>query len=151
MSRYPRPDLSPVLAHHSIDEALADLLELDQTLGIIAGPERANLLEALEALVANAHDLGLTRLNQVVENSGILIAAASGISRSRHGQALASVDAERLHTHRNLLLALTLAGILSYRGDATKVAAHFTTLKPRTSASLRAHTDGEVEVTVDVG
>lgn len=143
MSRYRRPDLSPVLENHSIDEAVADLLELDDQLGILPTTSGTDLRTALDTLAGHAHKLGLTQLDQVVVEAGTLIAAASGISQSRHGKHLNSAEAGHLHLHRNLLLAVTLAGIISYRGDAAPVAARFPKLQPRSGASLRAHTDDE--------
>lgn len=143
MSRYPRPDLSKVLEHHSIDEARADLVEVDKEFDVVPRHARTAIHRTVDTLIEHAHELGLLRLDQVVNNAGILIAAASGVRRQDHGRPLPPDQADALHLYRNTLLALVLAGVISYSGDAAQITAAFPKPKQRTRAMLRPHTDDE--------
>jgi hypothetical protein len=145
MSRYPRRDLSPVLKMHSVEEARADLLELDQQLDLIPATSRESLLTAIDQIVEFCleHSDPLTNLAAIVDNQTTVIAATSGIRAQRHHQFLSADDAHQLHLYRNLLLVLVLAAVSSYNGDAAPIAARFKQLPQRTAADLRPYADDE--------
>jgi hypothetical protein len=143
MSRYPRPDLSKVLDQHTIDEPRRDLLEADTRLGLVPAHARTQIYATVDALIEHARRFGWTNLHQVVLNLGPIIDATSGVRRADHGRFLPPDQADSLHLHRNVLLTLVLAGVISYNGDASQIAAVFPQLKQRTRARLRPHTEDE--------
>lgn len=143
MSRYARPNLSLVLAQHSIDEAREDLAKADAETGLVPFGAHDVIYPIIDQMIEHARAFGWTKLDEVVRHAGPTIDATSGVRVADHGRFLGPREAEALHLHRNLLLTLVLAGVLSYGGDATEIAKAFPKLKPRTHAQLRPYLDDE--------
>lgn len=143
MSRYPRRNLSKVLDQHTIDEARDDLVQIDGELALVPEHARETFYNTVEALVEHAQRFGWTTMHEVLENVGPILDGTSGVRREDHSRFLTFERAESLHLHRNVLLTLLLAGVMSYNGDASQIAAAFPKLKQRTRARLRPHTDDE--------
>jgi len=114
MKKYSKADLNA----YDFEDSVAQLIELDETIGLIPEHARKSVHHELRALQTAVEDRGLTNNRQVVTRASTLIGSrVGGLSESKVTKFMSFKDAHRAHRARNLLLASVLVGS---RGDFYK-------------------------------
>lgn len=104
--------ISPVLRNITIPQALEALLTIDRRRGIIPTAAREDLIAALDTILAKAAFIGVHDVSELLAEQHVMLKALTGVESPREDHSAEVTD--RLHTYRNLLLALAVAATGSF-------------------------------------
>lgn len=135
----PLPDaLSSISAH----DAGALLKDLDTQVDLTPPSARARLHSLIDEIVSTGQRLGIVRSNELVTRQSEMLRVLTGVENV--GQYQPTADADRLHTYRNLMVAMATVAANNFSCDPTGVYDSSLQLKSRSIAPKRPLTDDEI-------
>jgi len=137
-----KTELSPVLKTIPTGEALADFHALCETWDLIPDDARDGIAAAVVEIVQAADRVGIKTLHQLITDQGALLTTLTGASNPT--EAKPSIVAERQHTYRNLIVAMTASSSAANACSPDAAYHHATRLPARTTATRRPCTDDEI-------
>lgn len=141
-----KPNHKPDLNAYDFTDSVAQLRELDATIGLLPTHVREHLNAVIDDLAGQVAKHELSSLRQVVDHSARLIGATSGVNSSDVSRYFKRNIADSVHQVRNLLLAIVLIGAQRtlVKESAEALCAEIPTLKPRGTGHTRPNADDEM-------
>lgn len=136
----PKTTLSPVLRTVTIADAVAEFRTLDARSDLVPAPARP----AVEVLLNQIAAAGLANAAQLVADQTHLLQILTGVDRAAVRSHQPTEVAERLHTSRNVIIAVAAVAAASVGADPAGVYDNSVTLLRRTMSPRRPLTDDEV-------
>jgi hypothetical protein len=140
--RTSKPALSLTLDTISLHDALDALTTLESGYRVIPDAARNETISALTSILAAAERLRLTSVRELITHLPNLLDTLAGTTGA--AAEAGTPAAAKLHTHRNIALALAVAAAALHGCDPKAVLTHAVRLPARTKESIRPLTNDEV-------